>query len=73
MLEEIEHPTIGPLKLAGIPVKFSDTQPSIRSPPPILNQHTREVLMNELGYSDSQIQHLVQIGAIGLPKVKLQQ
>jgi succinate--hydroxymethylglutarate CoA-transferase len=49
MIETIEHPTIGALKMLGIPFKFSDTTCSVRRAPPTLGQHTDEILAGELG------------------------
>ncbi len=43
MVVQVEHPTIGDLKLLGIPFKFSATPASIRRPPPLLGQHTAEI------------------------------
>jgi crotonobetainyl-CoA:carnitine CoA-transferase CaiB-like acyl-CoA transferase len=50
MIAELEHATIGPLKMLGIPVKLSGTPGSIRLPPPLLGQHTDAVLSGDLGY-----------------------
>jgi crotonobetainyl-CoA:carnitine CoA-transferase CaiB-like acyl-CoA transferase len=58
MLVEINHPTIGKLKMTGLPVKYSDTKPSIRFAPPLLGQHTGEILKDLLGYTDEQIKQL---------------
>jgi succinate--hydroxymethylglutarate CoA-transferase len=49
MVETVEHPTIGALKMLGIPFKFSDTTCSVRRAPPTLGQHTDEILAGELG------------------------
>ena len=49
MVETIEHPTIGTLRMLGIPFKFGATPPSVRRPPPTLGQHTEEILESELG------------------------
>jgi crotonobetainyl-CoA:carnitine CoA-transferase CaiB-like acyl-CoA transferase len=49
MVETVEHPTIGALRMLGIPFKFSDTAPSVRRPPPTLGQHTDDILQSELG------------------------
>lgn len=54
MIQEVEHPTAGLIKLLGPVAKLSVTPPRIKSPPPILGQHTNEVLM-ELGYDEAQI------------------
>jgi glutaryl-CoA transferase len=51
MIAELEHSTIGPLKMLGVPVKLSDTPGSVRTPPPLLGQHTDAVLSRDLGYS----------------------
>ena len=49
MLTRVEHATIGPLKTLGVPVKLSETPGGVRTPPPILGQHTDKVLSQELG------------------------
>ena len=58
MVKEIEHPTCGPMKLVNTPVKYSHSTPSIRTPPPLLGQHTDEVLRELAGMSDADIQKL---------------
>jgi succinate--hydroxymethylglutarate CoA-transferase len=45
----VKHPTIGELKLVGMPYKFSGTPASVRRPPPTLGEHTDEILREELG------------------------
>jgi len=57
MLVEIEHPVAGKIKVPGIPLKLSETPGSIRLPPPILGQHTEEVL-KKMGYSITDIKEL---------------
>lgn len=64
MITEVEHPTCGPIKLVSPPVKFSDTQPSIREPPPTLGQHTTEVLTELLGMKSDEIETLKSDGVI---------
>jgi succinate---hydroxymethylglutarate CoA-transferase len=49
MIETVKHPAIGDLKLVGMPYKFSGTPASVRRPPPILGEHTDEILREELG------------------------
>jgi glutaryl-CoA transferase len=55
MVAETEHPTIGALRLAGIPVKYSETPGTIRRHPPLLGEHNAEVLTEVLGYSPDDI------------------
>jgi formyl-CoA transferase/CoA:oxalate CoA-transferase len=59
MIESVEHATIGPMKVLGLPIKLSDTPGSVRSAPPTLGQHTAAVL-GELGLDASEIAALRQ-------------
>ena len=58
MLMEVDHPTAGKVRMAGIPVKFSETPAAVRNPPPLLGQHNEEVLRNWLGMSAEAIDEL---------------
>jgi succinate--hydroxymethylglutarate CoA-transferase len=58
MIEQVNHPACGPMKLVNHPVKYSRAEPKIRSPPPMLGEHTDEVLMELLDFDDAQIQDL---------------
>ncbi len=58
MLVKVEHPTAGSVRMAGIPVKFSATPASVRLPPPLLGQHTHEVLSSWLKMTDAEIDEL---------------
>jgi succinate--hydroxymethylglutarate CoA-transferase len=58
MVETVEHPVIGTLKMLGIPFKFSDTACSVRRGPPTLGQHSDEVLAKELGLDHQAIAEL---------------
>ncbi len=64
MVVEVKHPTADKIKLVGIPVKYSETQGSIRLPPPLLGQHTQEILSGPLGYSEEEIDALRQEGVV---------
>jgi crotonobetainyl-CoA:carnitine CoA-transferase CaiB-like acyl-CoA transferase len=64
MVQEIEHPTAGRVKLVGIPVKFTATPGEIRLPPPLLGQHTEELLTGLLGLTASEIAALRTDGVI---------
>ena len=64
MVKEIEHPTCGPMKLVNTPVKYSHSTPSIRTPPPLLGQHTDEVLRDIVGMSEEEIRDLKSKGIV---------
>jgi formyl-CoA transferase len=64
MTAEVSHPTIGTLRLTGIPIKYSETPGRVRLHPPLLGEHTNEVLSEVLGYSSDQVRELQQQGAI---------
>ena len=64
MLVEVEHPTAGLLKLAGIPIKMSLTPGAIEKPAPTLGQHTKAVLEELLNLSEQKINELHQKGVI---------
>ncbi len=63
MVTEVDHPSCGPMKLVSPPVKFSETKPSIRSPPPTLGQHTDAVLA-DLGWNKGTIKELRDAGIV---------
>lgn len=64
MVAEVPHPTIGTLRLAGIPIKYSETPGSVRLSPPLLGENTDEILTDVLGYPPDEIEALRRQGAI---------
>jgi crotonobetainyl-CoA:carnitine CoA-transferase CaiB-like acyl-CoA transferase len=64
MLLEVEHARLGKLKQIGIPMKFSETEPTIKSSPPELGEHTAEVLRRLLGYDGGLLRELKEKGVI---------
>ena len=57
MVVEVEHPVAGTLKMLGSPLKLSAQPTSIRRPPPVLGEHTDEILA-EAGYTAAQVAEL---------------
>ena len=64
MLIELPHPTGGSVKLAGSPLKLSRTPVAIAQPPPLLGQHTNEILSKYLNYSPGDLVELRKEGVI---------
>ncbi|MDY6834413.1 MAG: CoA transferase [Chloroflexota bacterium] len=61
-ITEIDHPSQGKVKVAGIPVKLSETPGKVVGPAPELGQHTEEILVDLLGYSWEDIGQLREKG-----------
>ncbi|MFC2000561.1 CaiB/BaiF CoA transferase family protein, partial [Chloroflexota bacterium] len=52
---EFSHPSLGPIKMTGFPVSFSETPFSVRREAPLYGQHTEEVLQEVLGLNWEEI------------------
>ncbi len=63
MVTRIEHPHAGAVPLVASPLKLSATPVDLRHAPPLLGQHTDEVL-REAGYDEAEIASLRALGAI---------
>jgi crotonobetainyl-CoA:carnitine CoA-transferase CaiB-like acyl-CoA transferase len=63
IVQEVDHPTAGRIKLAGSPIRADDAQLPVRLPPPRLGEHTEEVLRDVLGYDEERIRALVAASA----------
>lgn len=59
MIVEIEHPVAGLTHLPGLPIKMSRTPGSIHDPAPVLGAD-RENILKTIGYSESEIQKLIE-------------
>jgi crotonobetainyl-CoA:carnitine CoA-transferase CaiB-like acyl-CoA transferase len=57
MTVEVEHPVLGPLRQVGLPFKLAATPATIRTAPPLLGEHSADILA-ELGYTPAEITHL---------------
>jgi crotonobetainyl-CoA:carnitine CoA-transferase CaiB-like acyl-CoA transferase len=64
MVQEIDHPVCGPMKVLSPPVKYSNADPSIRSPPPLLGEHTDQVLQEVIGLDKERVQELKSKGVV---------
>ena len=62
MVCEMKHP-IGSVKVLGMPWKLSETLATIRMLPPMLGQHTDEIL-SSLGYADAEVTRLKESGVV---------
>ena len=66
LFQEIDHPTEGKIRQARPSARFSESPAGIHRLPPRLGEHTKEIL-GEAGYSDTEIEALVERKAVGLP------
>jgi formyl-CoA transferase len=60
---EVEHPQRGTFKTVGNPIKLSDSGVDVTSPP-LLGQHTEEILKAIVGYDEAEIEEARAEGAI---------
>ena len=68
MLVEVEQPDMGKVKIAGSPLKLSETPGRVYSHAPLLGENTLEVLRDILGYSLREIEELDDRGIISIHK-----
>ena len=64
-LVEMNHPRAGNVRMVGAPVRLSETPGSVRTPSPMLGEHTSEVLRDLLGLSAAEVDALRGSGVIG--------
>ena len=63
MIQQIDHPAAGPISVFGFPLKFSATPCTLKRPPPMLGEHTDEVLA-EYGLDQARISELRANGVV---------
>jgi crotonobetainyl-CoA:carnitine CoA-transferase CaiB-like acyl-CoA transferase len=61
MITSVEHPTLGEVQVTGVPIRFYGTPCEVKRHPPLLGEHTRELLA-EAGYTDVEIDQLIADG-----------
>jgi crotonobetainyl-CoA:carnitine CoA-transferase CaiB-like acyl-CoA transferase len=66
MRRDFGHPLAGSVPQVGVPIGMSATPPGSDEAPPLLGQHTREVLRERLALDDAEIERLSRAGVIGL-------
>lgn len=64
MLVELPHPTAGSVKIVSSPLKLSRTPTQMKSHPPLLGEHTDEVLRKFLGFTSDDLVCLREDGII---------
>ena len=64
MIKELEHATVGTIRVLGVPIKLSETPGAVRTAPPMLGQHTDSIL-EELGFSAGEVETLRNERTIG--------
>lgn len=64
LVQTANHSRAGEVKLVGPAVVYSTIQNEIQRPPPLLGEHTEEVLCELLGYTSTKINNLRQEGIV---------
>lgn len=64
VVETIKHPVIGDVKMTKSPLRFSDLNIESILAPPLLGEHTDNILIEELGYTKEQLDELREMNVI---------
>ena len=63
VVTEIDHPTIGRMSMLGLSLRLNDTPAEIRRHPPLLGEHTEEILVG-LGYDEAEVKTMRESGVV---------
>ena len=58
MVIQVAHPSAGPIKMVASPLKIPTTPVDVRLPPPLLGEHTGQILHDLLGYDKKTVEEL---------------
>ena len=64
MIQQIEHAVAGIVRVTGVPIKLSSTPGAVRTPPPLLGEHTDTILHEDAGLSAGEVRALRESGAV---------
>lgn len=64
MVATVDHPKVGPIRIIGSPLNFSESRLRDYEPPPMLGQHTDDILKDRLGYDQEKLAALRKDGVI---------
>jgi crotonobetainyl-CoA:carnitine CoA-transferase CaiB-like acyl-CoA transferase len=64
MVVQVDHPKAGRLRVTGVPIKLSDTPGAVTLPPPLLGEHSAQVLADWLHLPATEVERLRQAGAL---------
>lgn len=62
-LATVPHPTLGPVRLLGVPIRLDDTPGAPAAPPPAIGEHT-DTILAEAGLSTAEVARLRTLGVI---------
>jgi crotonobetainyl-CoA:carnitine CoA-transferase CaiB-like acyl-CoA transferase len=71
-VKEMQHPTAGTVRVLGSPLRFAGATEAAISPPPLLGEHTRQVLEYIAKIDIAEIERLIAAGVVGTPEHRLQ-
>lgn len=64
MVVPLDHPKAGPIRVTGVPIKLSATPGAVTAPPPLLGEHTSEILNDWLQIPATEVESLRQDGVL---------